>query len=373
MADTIDVVQFFEHPAVRFPIERDTDDFESFVAAFLQAYVEFVKSMNPADSITAQIKGETNKIELFCRSLNEAICEYSRGLPHKAYSKLDEGIKSVLVDLKRCMVTNVKHPTLLKALYRIRKEHEPGVVYTKPELFHIPFHEKHKVTRQRYSIPGLPCLYLGGSLYICWEELRRPRFESVHAARFEVATDQTISVLDFMMRPQHMAQGARDHLTANDDDRMRSGFCAVAVCWPLMAAASIRRRHGDSPFISEYIIPQLILQWITENNEPDLDGIAYSSVSCRTHVNSPDLIANFVFPAKEIVANGYCKRLRRKFMLTNPVAWNVLRAVKDIYFGASFASPQGQIEIIPGHSSFYYHTEWGDLEGKLCGLTASSF
>ena len=59
--------------------------------------------------------------------------------------------------------------------YRAR-DNNTGFLYTKEEMFHIPYELRHKVTNQRYSVSGLPCLYLGSSTYLCWEELERPDY-----------------------------------------------------------------------------------------------------------------------------------------------------------------------------------------------------
>jgi hypothetical protein len=136
-----------------------------------------------------------------------------------------------------------------------------------------------------------------------------------------------------------------------------------------MAAAAIRRRHGTAPFIAEYIIPQLILQWITNNDDPDIDGIAFSSVRCRTHVTYPASIANLVFPAKEIAPSGYCARLRRKFAMTEPVAWHLLEGVQ-FGFRAPFAA-EVPLELIPGVRTRYLDTTFGEVEGRLCSLGAT--
>ena len=369
MAAPITAVQFFEHPAVQFPLERDTDDFEAFVRSRLQGYVDLIRGMDAADSITKQIKGEVDRIETLCRLLLQAIGEYMRGLPHKAYACLHKGIQTITDGFSR-LIGDVNHP-FMRELYRMRKEQEPGVTFEKPDLFHIPFQLRHKVSRQRYSIPGLPCLYLGGSLYICWEELRRPKFESIHVARFEAAGGRRVAVLDFMQRPLHNAHLIRSNTSgANEIPLLRNGYCSMAMCWPLMATAAIRRRHGDAPFIAEYIIPQLILQWITENNDPDLDGIAYSSVNCKTHVSYPPTLVNLVFPAKEITDSGYCSRLRSKFAMTNPVPWNILARV-DHPFKMPL-SGSAMIEFIPGRQSEYFNSEFCAVGGKLLTMSAAA-
>jgi hypothetical protein len=150
---------------------------------------------------------------------------------------------------------------------------------------------------------------------------------------------------------------------------MQSGYCSQAICWPLMATAAIKRRHGDAPFIAEYIIPQLILQWITENNDPNLDGIAYSSVSCNTHVYYAATLANLVFPAKEISDSGYCSCLRSKFAMTNPIPWNLLTRVEHPF--KMPISGEATIELIPGRQSEYRNTEFCAVEGKLLTMSAA--
>jgi hypothetical protein len=362
-ATQMTAVEFFEHPTVQFPLERSDEDFEGFVEKKLNDYVSLIRDMNPGDNITTSIKREANKIDELCNLIRNAIHDYLRGLPHVAYARLDAGIRVIGAEFRRLISENVDHSSMCE-LYRMRLESQPGATFTKGDLFHIPFQLRHKVKRQRYSIPGLPCLYLGGSLYICWEELRRPSFESIHVARFQPAPGQTISILNFEQRPPHTAQFIRGNVpNANEHPTLRAGYCALAVCWPLMATTSIRRKHGDSPFIVEYIVPQLILQWITENNDPDLDGIAYSSVSCKTHVASPPIIGNFVFPAKEIGSSGYCPRLLRKLAMTTPVAWNVLARVE---YPATMPSYDLEIvEFVPGLQVHYSRSEFCTVEGKL--------
>lgn len=355
--------EFFDHPDVQYPLERGDEDFEDFVANRLETYVDLVRTMNAGDNITTAIKADVNKIEDLCRLLKEAIHEYLRGLPHQAYARLHDGIMGVLDEFRTRIVTNVNHP-FQNELYRMRPEaKEPGTTFTKGELFHIPFHLRHLVTRQRYSIPGLPCLYLGGSVFICWEELYRPNFESIHLARFEIAPNEHISVLDFMARPRHMAEGVRLTANANSDPTEQARFHGYGVLWPLMATAAIRRKHGSSPFIVEYIIPQLILQWITTEKSPLLDGIAYSSVRCKMHVYYPAAIANLVFPVKTIDKKDYCPQLRSKFALTVPTAWHLLARVS---YPFTMPSSGGQMfEFVPGHPIEYFNSEFCTVEGRL--------
>lgn len=41
-------------------------------------------------------------------------------------------------------------------------------------MLHLPFPMRGKTGNYRFSIPGIPSLYLGNSSYACWLELGRP-------------------------------------------------------------------------------------------------------------------------------------------------------------------------------------------------------
>ena len=58
--------------------------------------------------------------------------------------------------------------------------------FTKDEMFHIPYDKRNLVGNQRYSLFGLPCLYLGGSSYICWEELGRKDFSTTNYSGYSL-------------------------------------------------------------------------------------------------------------------------------------------------------------------------------------------
>jgi hypothetical protein len=303
--------------------------------------------------------------------LRDAIAAYLKGLPHSAFDCLERGIECVPNEFRRQIVQNVTHP-FLNELYRVRREREHGTTFGKGELFHIPFQLQHLVSRQRYSIPGLPCLYLGGSLYVCWNELDMPSVDSLHVARFKVASGQTISVLDFTERPRHLVEKLRKNPTASQYPSAVDVYSACAVWWPLMALASIRRKHHrDAPFVAEYIIPQLILQWITKHYEPDLDGIACSSVRCKAHADDPALLANTVFPAKAIATSGHCERLRRKFELSEPVSWSLIEKI-HMHFMTPRVSFQ-KIEFFPGHQSPYMKTNFFEVETKVLAREVATF
>ena len=65
--------------------------------------------------------------------------------------------------------------------------------------------------------------------------------------------------------------------------------------------------HPGGRFIEEYIMPQLLLQWVI--NDEDFDGIRYESCSESDEVKSFSG-HNIVLVTKEFDADGYDIKLR---------------------------------------------------------------
>lgn len=64
-------------------------------------------------------------------------------------------------------------------LYRMRSA-EGYKVYKRKEIFQIAGENRKLTSKLRFSDDGHPCLYLGASLYIAWEEVRRASFDTVN-------------------------------------------------------------------------------------------------------------------------------------------------------------------------------------------------
>ena len=74
-------------------------------------------------------------------------------------------------------------------------------------MFHIGLNNRSLVDSQRYSFPGLPCLYLASSAYTCWMELGRPSFDSFQVAMF-TPKDTAASVIDLSRFPSNWTTSA---------------------------------------------------------------------------------------------------------------------------------------------------------------------
>ena len=188
--------------------------------------------------------------------------------------------------------------------YRMRAN-ENYERYTREELFHAPFNNLKNVGTQRYSMIGFPCLYLGESLYNCWEEIKRPDLEKVNFARF--VHYEKLELLD---------------LVFPSDYKSEKDFVQAAIV--MMCSKSVI--DDNAKFKYEYVFPQLILQSMIENKR--YKGIRYLStkfISGKSlFPNNADIMMNYVIPVEKVTSSTkYCKGLSSIFKLTEPKAYFV--------------------------------------------------
>jgi len=92
-------------------------------------------------------------------------------------------IKEALLQLSSQALTDKE----VQTLYRMRSV--PGLDLLAPsQMFHMPFELRWLVSKNRYSAPGIPMLYCGASVAICWEEIGRPSLDSTWRTGLKVRT-----------------------------------------------------------------------------------------------------------------------------------------------------------------------------------------
>ena len=127
-----------------------------------------------------------SEIETTEKTIKQILSAFLRGNQQDALLKTYKITKSMKLDL---LHTDVP-------MYKCR-ENNRLFHFTKDEMFHIPYDKRHLVGNQRYSLSGLPCLYLGGSSYICWEELGRKDFSTTNFCGYSLKED--IKLFDFVL------------------------------------------------------------------------------------------------------------------------------------------------------------------------------
>jgi hypothetical protein len=184
------------------------------------------------------------------------------------------------------------------------------------DIFHIPFDKKGEVKTQRYSVPGYPCLYLSHKVYGCWEEMGRPDFGTVMVSKY-------ISVSDFVVLDIRVP---KKEVWLNEIERCIKLF-------PLTIASMVQVPRETDSYKPEYLIPQLLTEWIISHNrdirdrkkEKEILGILYTSAQKCDDFDYPfDSYDNYAIPVLKPLAGGkYCKRLKDLFKFSVPTYYDL--------------------------------------------------
>ncbi len=353
----------FFRPAVSLPLTRpDASPLDAFLRDVFKKYTSALDDLADSNSISDEVKTSRQTIREVAAKLVKAVASYLQGFPHAGYKHVKSAVTKLAdsLDALKLQVGNGASMREFERLYRIRQVERVGYLdnFDREALFHMPFELRHKVSSNRYSISGLPCLYLGGSLWVCWEELQRPEFHSLQVARFRYA--EPVNLLDFGFRPDTIGRLRRSKSRLFDDATVAS----YLICWPLVAACSVRVFYPGASFKPEYIVPQLLLQYL--RNETSLDGLRYFSTRIDQHEHSPWAAMNYVFPVQKQAPNGLCPKLRDKFRLTAPATWSTLEKVAPV--NVSMELDGWEIRVTEDLGVPYFDTEFFKCEHKLEGL-----
>lgn len=342
--------------------ENEKMTFVDYVTIKFGEYIELLSELDSDD--IENLKTKTTKDVIinnqtkFIKGLNETILLYYDGYPEAAYKLLKKTLEDRIQKYKNLL--NIGTYKEFTDFYRIRKLNDNN--HLKPEsFFHIPFELRGKVSNQRFSIPGFPSLYIGKTVYICWEELLRPNINEFYSVRLR--SQSAIKYID--LAPPYL-----------ETNLYLSRYYKYLMTWPLIFLCSIRVKNTDDVFKPEYIVPQLLLQWVRENK--NIDGIRYWS----THVDQDPTnfngeFYNIVLPVKDNKNYGLCDSLCKKFQITEIVSWQLHEFALGGFNAINLTNnPQDKIidskmeylELISGMKYKYSYSVFGKIEKYLSVL-----
>jgi hypothetical protein len=238
---------------------------------------------------------------------------------------------------------------------------------TRADMFHVPFSARRKVGPQRFSIPGLPCLYLGSSTYICWEELDRPSLDSLCFSKVCLRAGEKINIVNLSTTASQISTWLKlyydpTQTEATSYQTVVAAAVSRAICWPLVAACSIKVLDKQAPFKPEYIISQLLLQHVTSSRS--YDGIMYRSTMVGVEIAPDEKCVNLVFPCRDFSKPDYCEYLRSKFELTKPISWR-LAQLSNAPIIITDKLRREPISLIPDQITYYELTQFGEFEKRI--------
>jgi len=245
-----------ESKIIKFPSDQTESTYIETVKKRFTEYRDVVANLEPSP-IGNHIKSLSGKIDKLCSKLEDSINAYLLGDSHQSYEALRQGISEIDSEFRLWYSQKISTDDTRK-LFRIRVK--KYILSDKKELFHIPFHLRHLVKTQRYSIPGVPCLYFGSSSYIAWKEMLEPELNTVHISRFEAR--EPIKILNFgydhrairnlITQPQSQENPAT--LIGLNAAPLDNKFVQLAVSWfaifPLLLATLIRRKIQALTFVT---------------------------------------------------------------------------------------------------------------------------
>jgi hypothetical protein len=359
--------ELLESGVARLPKGPRTDPFATALRNTFDAYLNGIDCLDGTDYASAYVRSHRDLVALVADNVRTIHQHGIYGQPSHARRLLNDTLLATQEQIQALVSISVK-PEDMRYLFRMRRAGSIPPV-ERQGIFHIPFQLRHLVGSQRYSVPGLPMLYLGSSLLVCWHEIGSPPLSDVWISRFEAR--QSLRVLNFGYRPDLVGLWIANHRDAG-----RTPVAAFAghyaVLWPLLAACSFKAayRVGPSaPFIEEYIVPQLLTSWLSEQAGGSIDGIRYFS----THLNraSPELCMNYVFVPRDVADLGYCSTLANRFALTEPMQWEYAVQLRSSVDGGTREDRSAMLYDSTGREVEYKHTGWGAMESQLSGMTRS--
>ncbi len=352
--------QILNSEEIALPLKDDKGNFEEKIKAYEDKLVTLLNDNNLND-LSDKIKVKFNKIlEIFRLSIS--------GKKSSAYIEFDE-MMNLNDDWKKIIYN--RDDLIYKSFFRMRVKEPYSNEFSKEDLFHIPFEKRDIIKRQRYSLPGVPCLYLGGSTYISWLEMQKPEISKLVYSRFQLneEVDDNFKILDLGYTPRRFYCYV-DYF--NDEEKIIK-ISNYLDSLPLIFACSVVN-HKNSPFIEEYIMPQLLLSWIIENEEKNIIGIRYFSTKNKNQFNFIDshALCNYVFPAISDKDKGICESLKTTFKMTEPVDCDMVlnsSLQNDHEEYDSNETPTikttGEIELVKGEKWEYRNTLFGRMENRI--------
>jgi len=274
-----------------------------------------IDKISENDSISLRIKQEIENIKNNNSKILKIISTYLLGNSGEAYHVLENLLEETFYNerIYRLIEKNNLFSNVKPKLFRLRIS--SNQIFSREEMFHIPFSKRHLVANQRFSIAGLPCLYLGSSIYVCWLELGRKDFGELWVAGYMTESNFKILNLAYDLNVI-ISQYEKGEIDSEQ-------FVNYFMLWPLVMACSFQVKYPEAPFHEEYIIPNLLLQWITYKNK-DIVGLKYLSTKLEDY-DQYNYGINYVFPPIKITDEyDYCPVLSNRFKLTNPLSWELM-------------------------------------------------
>lgn len=206
----------------------------------------------------------------------------------------------------------------------------PSIQKNADELFHIPLSKRAYSNNERFSLVGFPSLYLSTMLPLAWQECGYPHKYYYSEYQYKYSTDWNSGKRSFEKELKFLLLYSPSEIAFWGMSIKYSNFelwleviKRYLKTYPLILACSFVNQSGKVPYKQEYIIPQMLMQWV-QRNSSKVQGIEYftcADISMRT---SEWCAYNIVIPAMPPYDDKkYSIPLKDKFCWTVPQFYSV--------------------------------------------------
>ncbi|MDD7723156.1 MAG: RES domain-containing protein [bacterium] len=311
------------------------DDYRNNLRQTLRTYQSFLSDLD-ADSRPDGWEEIVMSVKKTIKKINDIASNSYKGFPSTAGIQLGNLLKDLQANIL------YKEIAVGTVFYRMRTIEERRTNISHKEMFHIPINMRRKVTTQRYSTPGYPCLYVGMSVYTCWEEMNRPKMSDCWVSCLK--NTRLITLLD---------------LSVPTRDAFQSDVRNYLLLFPLIISCMLPVENPKDIYKPEYIIPQLLTEWIIKKHKT---GIFYTSVHKDSGFDFPaDKYNNIAIPVQNpLESKVYCEALSSYFRITSPMNYEIelLRNGENVEIGEYGLDEEREKEDNYRFSAFGHLEDW---------------
>lgn len=299
---TGDIIDFIKNYQDRF-----LQDFDSILlnGEIQSAPVELYNCLSEQKKFIAH---EFEELTLIIRAIENAQLSL-------AERKIDELLANIESDYLLTTINNTYRWN--PELYRVRIAPKDTIT-DKMELFHVPYNSRSKVPNERYNIAGNPCLYLSTYLNLAWRECGCPKEFYYAQFKYKYLDSKDWREQDWkflsLLRPREVANSELCSSIINDPQSVSDFLVRYFRTYPIIFACSIINKHKSDPYKPEYIIPQLLSQWV-ERNCKKVRGIIYFPCTEDNGMREYNGY-NIVLPTYNYDETGYSIDLQEKFEIS---------------------------------------------------------
>lgn len=311
----------------RFNLYRNDEPIEEYLERYLNIYYNDIKSALEGDNsflgdkAVILLRNELPMLKRVCTQIPVILKNYGQGNCIKALTDSNELFSS----MESYLITGLIFPNSSENFYRIREgdftSKSNDSKTNKRELFHIPKKLRSRIGSYRFSIAGSPCLYLAGDKELAWYECGMPNKFSYCQMSYTANENDRLNLLNFSYEPLDFLSSYYysliNYRRKNNVEMVKKYediFLKYVISYPLVISCSMKVKDKSVNFVEEYIMPQLLMQWIRSSEI--IDGVIYKS-SLYTNLVEGLGAKNIALPVKKYREDGLDEFLTEKLSISD--------------------------------------------------------